>query len=194
MAVTAGYATRPLAGETVCGDSCGWWRSGGRIVLAVADGLGHGPEAAYASEAALACIANHLDWTCEDLFAECNTVLRDTRGVALAVAIIEPATGLMTVCTVGNIRVLLLCGSKDIRLDGGRGIVGAGYQKLAPEARVLAPGNILAMFSDGLDQFPVLRAFFDQPGVSAQEQAQAILDYCARGDDDASVLIYRHEI
>ncbi|EGW23326.1 SpoIIE family protein phosphatase [Methylobacter tundripaludum] len=193
MAVTIGYATRPLAGETVCGDSCGWWRSGERIVLAVADGLGHGPEAAYASEAALACIANNLSRTCEDLFADCDACLQDTRGVALAVAIIEPATGLMTVCTVGNIRVLLLCDSKDSRLDGGRGIVGAGYQNLVPETRVLAPGNVLAMFSDGLDQFPALREVFVEPGVSAKDQAQAILDHCAHNDDDASVLIYRHE-
>lgn len=192
MAVTIGCATRPIKGESVCGDCCGWWSHGTRIVLAVADGLGHGREAAKASEAAISCIGNNLERSCEDIFAECDAQLRNTRGVALAVAMIEPVSGRMTVGTVGNIRILLLRESQGLRLDGGRGIVGAGYNKLLPESLVLAPGDVLTIFSDGFEEFPSLRSFLVEPEHSAQQQAQAILEHCARNDDDASILLYRH--
>lgn len=193
MAVMIGYVTRPLAGEEVCGDRCDWWSVGGRIVVAVADGLGHGPEAAHAAEAALACIGQNLDLPCETMFATCDARLRETRGVALAVAIIEPASGLMTIATVGNIRAILLNDSRDLRLGGARGIVGAGFVNLAPETMALAPGNVLTLFSDGLEEFPPLREIFSEPALSAQDQAQAILNRWARVNDDASVLVYRHE-
>lgn len=188
-----GYATRPLAGESVCGDRCGGWAADECIVLAVADGLGHGEEAARAAEAAISCIEDNLGCTCEEMFARCDARLTGTRGAALAVAIIEPASGRMTVATVGNIRVLLLRESCELRLDGGRGIVGAGYKNLVPETLLLLPGNVLAMFSDGLDEFPSLREFFGDPAAFAQDQAQAILERCAHGADDAAVLVYRHE-
>jgi serine phosphatase RsbU (regulator of sigma subunit) len=194
MAVTVGIAERPKAGENVCGDRCGWWLSGDRLVLAVADGLGHGNDAALASGAAIACIANCLDSECGEIFLKCETRLKDTRGAALAVSIIELSSGIMTIGTVGNIRVQLLHAPKDRRLDGGRGIVGGGFKNFVPQTLTLAAGDILAMFSDGLDEFPTLRETLAEPSKSANDQAQAILDRWARDDDDASVLIYHYGV
>jgi hypothetical protein len=194
MDLTIGSAARPLAGESVCGDRCGWWISGDRLVLAAADGLGHGKDAAHAADVAIACIENCLDDDCGDIFFKCDTQLRHTRGAALAVSIIEPANGKMTVGTVGNIRVLLLREARNCRLDGGRGIVGAGFRNFVPQTLNLAAGDILTMFSDGLDEFPALRETLSQPSTSMNQQAQAILDRWARDDDDASVLIYRYGV
>ena len=192
--MTIGFAERPMAGENVCGDRCCWWLSGDRLVLAVADGLGHGNDAANASGAAIACIANCLDEDCREIFLSCDTRLKNTRGAALAVSLIELSSGIMTVGTVGNIRVLLLREPKDLRLDGGRGIVGGGFKNFVPQTITLAAGDTLVMFSDGLDEFPTLRETYTKPTISMNEQAQAILDRWARDDDDASVLIYRHGV
>jgi phosphoserine phosphatase RsbX len=192
MAVTVGYATRPLAGQAVCGDACACWEGGQRIVLAVADGLGHGPAAACAAEAALACIGENLDGACEDIFARCDVALRETRGAALAIALIDPVGGRMSLGTVGNIRALLLREAGDLRFGGARGIVGAGYAGFVPETPVLAPGDVVALFSDGLDELAALRECFSDPAASAQAQAEAILARWARDNDDASVLVYRH--
>jgi phosphoserine phosphatase RsbX len=192
MAVSLGLALRPLTGETVCGDRGAWWLAEQRIVLAVADGLGHGEAAAQAAEAALACIGDNLDCDCAELFARCNVRLQATRGAALAIAIVEPLSGRTTLGTVGNIRAMLLRDAADLRLGGARGIVGGGYKAFTPETLELAPGNVLALFSDGLDEFPALRECFADPAASAQTQAQAILERWARPTDDAAVLIYRH--
>jgi serine phosphatase RsbU (regulator of sigma subunit) len=194
MDLTIGFAQRPLAGEIACGDRCGWWLSGDRLVIAAADGLGHGEDAARAADAALACIESCLDEACEDIFFKCDQQLRDTRGAALAVSIIEPSSGKMTVGTIGNIRVMLLRDTQNLRLDGGRGIVGAGYKNLVPQTMNLASGDILTMFSDGLDEFPALREILFKPAPSVNEQAQAILDRWARDEDDASVLIYKYGV
>lgn len=192
MVVNVGYALRPFPGETVCGDRCGWWRVGERIVLAAADGLGHGREAAYAAEMALDCIAQHLHASCEEIFLHCDERLRNTRGVALAVAIVEINRNRLTIATVGNIRALLLGDTADLRLDGGRGIVGAGYKHLLPETYDLAPGQILVLFSDGLDELAVPRECLVDESLSTEDQAQAMIDRWGRDDDDASVLVYRH--
>lgn len=187
-----GQAMRPMPGELVCGDRCAWWLNAERLVLALADGLGHGEAAARAAEAALFCIGENLHARCEDIFALCDERLLDTRGAALVVGIVDLVSGRMTLGSVGNIRAILLRDSLDLRLGGVRGIVGGGYRKLVPEILQLAPGNVLALFSDGLDELIDLRPIIGAAGASAQAQAQAILDYCERGDDDACVLVYRH--
>lgn len=193
MAVTSGYAMRPLAGESVCGDHCGVWIADEYVVLAVADGLGHGEAAAQAAGAAISCIEENLGCSCEEIFARCDERLVGTRGAALAVVIVEPTLRRLTVATVGNIRVLLLRESCELRLDGGRGIVGAGFKNLVPETLALYDGNVLTMFSDGLDEFPVLRKYFGDRSSSAQDQAETILEQCAHAADDAAVLVYRYE-
>lgn len=185
-------AKRAIEGESVCGDSCGWWVSGGRTVLALADGLGHGGKAAQAAEAALACIGANLEEDCETIFHRCDAALRDTRGAALALAIIDSRDGRLTIATVGNIRALLLSDQADLRLDGTRGIVGAGYRRLVPETLPLLPGNTLALFSDGVEEFPALRDFFGESAWPMDEQAQRFLERWGRSDDDASILVCRH--
>jgi len=187
------YATRPFEGETCCGDACGWWQNDHRLVLAVADGLGHGVEASQASQAALACIATHLQETLETLFENCNVALRHTRGAALAIAIIDAKTQQVSVGCVGNIRVQWIHQQRIYRLDGARGIVGGGYGRVVPEIRTLSAGDRLVMFSDGLDDcLPLLSFFATCADLSVQRQTETLIERWARSDDDASALIYEH--
>jgi serine phosphatase RsbU (regulator of sigma subunit) len=180
-------------GQIDCGDRCGWWITPERIVMAVADGLGHGPEAAYAADLALASIGAGLERPFDEIFSACDTRLRDTRGVALAVASIDKSCRTITMASVGNIRVVLLKTNKDCRLGGTRGIVGGGFEHLTPETMALSSGDVLAMFSDGVDEFPALREALVKPATARlADQAQGVLDDWARADDDAAVLLYRH--
>nr|WP_315392753.1 SpoIIE family protein phosphatase [uncultured Duganella sp.] len=193
MALNLSSAARAMAGEAACGDQCGWWIDGARLVLAVADGLGHGPEAARAASMAIACIGARLDHPCGALFAECDRQLRDTRGAALVVAIVELDSGALSVGSVGNIRALWLNRRRAVRLDGGRGIVGAGYRDFVPQTTRMAAGDTLALFTDGVDEFPALRQVLDDPLVCAGARARVILERWGRANDDALVLCYTHE-
>lgn len=185
-------ATRPCLGQSDCGDRCGWWATPTRIVMAVADGLGHGAEAAHAADIAMACLGAGLERPLEEIFAACDSRLRDTRGVALAVAVLAVDSGEMSIASVGNIRTILLTPDKDYRFGGSRGIVGGGYARLTPEVRSLVDGDVLALFSDGVDEFAALRETLDQAARAPTTPALAVLDRWSRPDDDAAVLIYRH--
>jgi len=193
LAARAGYTTCPKRGEIVCGDRCRIWVAPDRIMLALADGLGHGPDAAYAAEAALSSIGARLGESCETLFEECDRELLDTRGVALAIGIIELDSQCATVAAVGNIRSVLLTSGRERRLSGTRGIVGAGYTGLVPQRFELEAGDVLVLFSDGFAEFLPLRDLFAHSGTSMEYQAGNVLRHWASGEDDASILVYRHE-
>lgn len=192
MALEISCSTRPCAGQSDCGDRCGWWTTPERIVMAVADGLGHGAEAAYAAEVAMACIGADLERPFAEIFATCDVHLRNTRGAALAVAVVTLDSGQLTISSVGNIRTVLLTAGKDFRFGGSRGIVGAGYARLTPEVRTLSRGDVLALFSDGVDEFSALRETLNETAHLPKDQAAAVLTRWARPDDDAAVLIYHH--
>lgn len=187
-----GYAIRPIQGETASGDACAVWTKADRIVLAVADGLGHGPHAAHAAQTALRCIGARLDDSCEGIFAACETQLRDTRGVALALAIVEPAKTRVTVAVVGNNRAIFLTGQQEVRLPAACGIVGASYRELTPQCLLLAAGDVLALYSDGFAELLPLRELLQSTPAPAQQLAETALDRWATGRDDAAMLIYRH--
>lgn len=185
-------ATLPMKGETACGDRCAYWETSDRLIVAVADGLGHGPEAAVAAETAMACIGSALDGPLEKLFWQCDMSLQATRGVALSVVVIEKQSGLMTLASVGNIRTLLIQEGKDRRFGATRGIVGGGYGRLNPEHFKIKAGDVLALFSDGVDEFAdVRKAMLSIIDLTAQ-CAASLLEKLANREDDAALLLYRH--
>jgi serine phosphatase RsbU (regulator of sigma subunit) len=182
----------------VCGDHCGWWNTPEIIVVAVADGLGHGPEAALAAEMAMMCIESSLGKSLEQLFLYCQENLQSTRGVALTVAFINKKSGLTKLASVGNIRTILIKKDKDYRFGSARGIVGGGYGRLNPEEFIICPGDVLALFSDGLDEFTdVRKALLENvENVENVEQsnnhAAYLLEKLAGRADDAALLLYHH--
>lgn len=186
-----GYRSRAKSGQTVCGDACAVWLEVDHIVLAVVDGLGHGPEAASAAQAALRCIGSMRYRSCEDIFTECDKQLYATRGVAMALAIVDPVLHQLTLATVGNIRAVLLTGKRERHLGGARGVVGAGFDGLAPERIELVADDTLLLYSDGLDEFLPWRDI-QLPDFAAPAIAEFALDHWAKDGDDAAMLVYRH--
>lgn len=186
-----GFYTRAMPGESVCGDACSVWCTPDRLVMALVDGLGHGAGAAHAAQVALSHIGARLDATCAEIFAACDQGMRHTRGAALALAMIDFVDNTLTLATVGNVRAVLLSGEKELHLGGARGIVGAGYDGLAPETKVLQAGDALLLYSDGLDEFLPLGGLLPSKQVPKCIAEQAVARW-ARENDDAAFLVYQH--
>jgi hypothetical protein len=183
-------ATRPRYGQNGWSNRCGWWATPTHLVMAVADGIGHEPKVA---EAALTCIGSSLERPLHEIFATLDVQLRDTRGVALAVAVVDTDSWNMNIASVGNIHTVLLKDSGEYPMRNTSGIVGGGYGRLIPETEILSPGAVLALYSDGLDAYFALRETLEIAALSSLDMARTVLDRWARVGEDAAVLICRHE-
>jgi anti-sigma regulatory factor (Ser/Thr protein kinase) len=191
QAFESGVVCLPRAGETECGDAWAIGHSGERIVLIVADGLGHGPDAAAASREAIRVFQKSLALPPADLLVELHAALRSTRGAAVAIASLEPSNRVIRYAGVGNIAAAIVTGNETRSMVSHNGTVGHEVRKIQEFQYAWPSDALVIMQSDGLqthwrlDRYPGLIG--RDPGVIA-----GILyrDF-TRGRDDVTVLALR---
>lgn len=98
---------RPFGGAGGCGDVDIVVITERGAVVAVADGLGHGPEAVIAARTAADVIQQRADAAITELITDCHHALRKTRGAALSIAVFACHDGTMTWLGVGNVSAVL---------------------------------------------------------------------------------------
>jgi anti-sigma regulatory factor (Ser/Thr protein kinase) len=184
-----GIFGRPIAGETESGDDAALVRTPRALLVAVADGLGHGPEAREASARAMAVV--RAGGEPRALLASCHQALQGTRGAVMAAARFDHAAGVLTHAGAGNITSHLY------RLRAGRrfGAVSCVLGAPGPEPRLredrepLVPRPLLVMFSDGVsaraDVSEDLELLRQPPLVIAHQ----LVARHGRSTDDALVLV-----
>jgi anti-sigma regulatory factor (Ser/Thr protein kinase) len=192
QSVTVGAVIVAKPGQEVCGDDAGSEEKDGRTTCVVADGLGHGPDAAEASRAALRVFRAHAGEAPGELLQRMHEALRPTRGAAVAVVRIDARTGIVRCAGVGNIAGSVVAPDGASRsLVSHNGIVGHEMRKVQEFEVPWPSGAVLVMHSDGigsrwaLDRYPGLMG--RDPAVVA---AVIYRDFC-RGTDDATVLVAR---
>lgn len=181
----------PIAGETVSGDAWGATVQPAWLTLLAADGLGHGPEAAKASEAALGALAAAPQQAPAELMQSCHHALRPTRGAALAIAALDVAAQQLTFVGVGNISACIIGDQGRRQLMSHNGIVGHNMRKVQELVFPCPAGATVILASDGLTTSWDLAGY---PGLLARAPAiiaAVLLRDFSRGRDDASVLVVR---
>ncbi|MGR6968454.1 SpoIIE family protein phosphatase [Streptomyces cynarae] len=169
--VRAGGVNIAVAGPQ-SGDAWACVRFGERVTLLLADGLGHGPAAAEASDAAVRQLRDSAHLPPTELLGVLHTVLRSTRGAAVAVAQVDLAEGTLEFSGIGNIGARFRSGGGWQHLLSHPGIVGAHRPARIPCQRLpWWPDCLLVLHSDGLPSRWSLRedvpsAELD-PGVTA---------------------------
>lgn len=189
---TVGFVRRALNDARECGDVGRYWRWEDKIVLCLADGLGHGPKAEEAAEAAVACVGENLGQPLPAIFAHCDENIRSTRGAVMGIAVVDTGIGALTYAGVGNTRIVI-GGAKKSSLFSTSGIVGGGYAPLYPETVRLVPGDVVAMYTDGFRAEIDLAAYTPSLRLDPQGLSEHILNDWSRGTDDAAVLVFRYE-
>jgi anti-sigma regulatory factor (Ser/Thr protein kinase) len=189
--VVIGALALPLAGEDMCGD--GWavaCHERGATMLA-ADGLGHGPQAAQASIAAIEALERNRDLEPHELMNRVHEALRITRGAAVALGHIDCHKDQVRFAGIGNIAAWVMDDDGRRALVSHNGIVGHNMRKVQEFSAAFPRGALCIMHSDGLqtqwdlDSYPGLRA--RHPALVA---AVLMRDY-TRGRDDAMVLVLK---
>jgi len=188
-----GVASRALAGQSESGDLHFVEAFSAAVLIAVLDGLGHGPEAALASRVAVATLRDNLGEPVTTLVARCHAALQKTRGVVLSLALIEADGRHMTWLGVGNVDGTLYRASphrpQRESLPHRGGVIGYQLPSLRASTLPLAPGDTLVFATDGIaDTFTS-----ESPiGWHPQDAADYILQKHGKVDDDALVLVARN--
>jgi phosphoserine phosphatase RsbX len=163
----------------------------GGAVIALIDGLGHGPEAAAAASAAAPVLQTHASAPLVALVERCHHALRTTRGAVMSLASFRTAESSMTWLGIGNVDGILVRGdgkrSEAITFRGG--VVGYQLPALRPNTLSVSPGDTLIMTTDGIDSGFTTGLTVEH---CPQEIAESILARFAKGSDDAHVVVARY--
>jgi anti-sigma regulatory factor (Ser/Thr protein kinase) len=188
---SGGAASLALAGEDVSGDAWAVARQRRATTLMVADGLGHGSEAAKAAQAAVDALAEQPGRAPAAHIEACHLALRATRGAAVAVAQWEPQARQLRFAGIGNITACLLEAHGRRQLISHNGIVGHNMRKVQEFSLAAAPGDLLVMHSDGISTQWDLAQYPGLYGAAPALVAGVLLRDFSRGRDDACVLVER---
>jgi phosphoserine phosphatase RsbX len=187
-------ARRCRAGEARCGDLAVVASLPEGVLVAGIDGLGHGAEAARASQRAAEVIRLSPSADLELLVQRCHTALRGTRGAAISLAFVCPSEHAVTWLGVGNVEGRVLgsdpsaTGPKgSLALRGG--VPGHELPPVKPATLPIEPGDVLLLATDGIH-----RAFADAPDVSGSPRtiSERILARHWKPPDDALVVAVRY--
>jgi len=188
-----GAVNLPAPHEPVCGDVWRISQTNGELSLMIADGLGHGPQAAEAAELAAGVFDGNDVRSPPDLLTTADRRLRGTRGAAVAIAYVNSKQSKMQFAGVGNVAGSLR--SRESLLGRGlvshNGTVGVHMRKVQSFEYDWPRDALLIMHSDGLQSRWSLESY---PGLSHRHPAivAGVLyrDFC-RGKDDVTVCAVR---
>jgi anti-sigma regulatory factor (Ser/Thr protein kinase) len=186
-----GVVCVPLQGEAECGDA---WRivvGPCRTSVLLVDGLGHGPGAAAAAEIATTMFPRVASNAPEAMLGQMSDVMRDSRGAAISVVVLDDETHLAHFGGVGNVDGRVLANGETEYLVPQNGIIGHTLPALRSTSVSWPAGATLVMHSDGISARWRADAY---PGLSKAHPALVagvIYRDFGRPRDDATVLVLR---
>lgn len=186
-----GVAERHKPGETLSGDLHLVKTLESGVLLAVADGLGHGEAAAEAARLALNVVEEYSHKSLVEIMENCNRKLHGTRGVVMSLAFLNALNNSMEWLGVGNVEGVLVRSAPNGKparesLLLSCGIVGGQLPPLRAATLEIARGDTLVLATDGIQRgFEGSMVLLKGP----QETAQDILERDGLATDDALVLV-----
>ncbi len=166
--MAVGAVCLPVRGEQACGDAWVMKSCGDATRFILADGLGHGPDAAAASNQAVAIFAEQASHSPAEWVSLIHAGLRGTRGAAVAVAEVVLKTRGVRYAGVGNISGLILSGGTSHNLVSHNGTAGVEARKIQEFSYPWPEDGMLVLHSDGLSAHWSLA---DYPGLAQKDPA-----------------------
>ena len=164
-APAVGVVCLPKRGEVANGDA---WAvedaGGGRTLVLVADGLGHGLQAAEASRRAVRLFRDNLTLDTPGIVDALHAGLRATRGAAVAVAELRRGQSQVRFTGLGNIAASIVTDGKSRSMVSQNGTAGVVAHRVQEFTYPWDETSLLVMHSDGLsgqwqlDRYPGLRS------------------------------------
>lgn len=185
-----GAVNVPLGGTGPSGD--GWAvAADGSLAALVVDGLGHGPEAAAASRAAISAFGHAPDADLNLFITRAHEAMRTTRGGVLGACVIDPARNELRYVGVGNVAGRVLSDGRSESLPSRDGTLGTHLSPPQPRAALCrwGLGATLVLATDGLRSGWEIGSY---PGLLRHDPiivAATLERDHARISDDVTVLV-----
>lgn len=191
--VSLGAVRIPAPGELVCGDNWCVATADGEVRLMVADGLGHGPQAMEAADAAMGVLADRPAGPPARVLERVHEVLRTTRGAAVAMVAARPDEHRLTFAGIGNVAGRILSGVDDRTLMSQHGTAGVQVRRVADVAYDWPAHAVVVLHSDGFTS----RWQLGEARDVLQHHPAVVAGWIARdqirGRDDATLVVMRRK-
>jgi anti-sigma regulatory factor (Ser/Thr protein kinase) len=165
-ALSVGAVCLPVRGEQACGDAWAMKAGPDVTIFMLADGLGHGPDAAAAANLATAIFERQALRGPAELVHLIHTGLRSTRGAAVAVAEVAVGARVVRYAGVGNISGRILGVGSSRSLVSVNGTAGAETRRIQEFSYPWPDGGMLVLHSDGVAAHWSLA---DYPGLGRKD-------------------------
>lgn len=186
----AGIAV-PHPGERFCGDAWAFHHTPERMVVLLADGLGHGRDAAEAAQEAVATFRKRQELAPGEILSYVHDALKKTRGAVAGIAEIRPSRGELTWAGIGNISAVVLSKDGSRNLVSHNGTLGMVTARIQEFKVSWSADAVLVLHSDGVQSKWDVGAY---AGLITRHPAViggALLRDFRRQRDDASVVVVK---
>lgn len=183
-----GAVSVPMSGEEVCGDSWSMAVGTDGTSVLVADGLGHGPEAAEAAVEAVRLFHRFGGHRVPALLDYIHGGLRATRGAAVSIARFQAGSGKMIYSGIGNVAGVISANGELRRMVSMPGTAGHTVRKIQAFEYPFSTGLVI-LHSDGIASTWTLERY---PNLGARHPtliAAVLYRDLTRHRDDATVLV-----
>lgn len=181
--------SRPFPGLTANGDSFYIRQERGGLLVAVADGLGHGPDAEHASKLAVSYVSSNHSKPLDQVLLGIHEALRGSRGAAVTLVRLRLSDRKLLHVGVGNVETRLYPRPRT-SLIPRPGVLGAGRPPRPRVSEIPWPQNgTLVLFSDGISAKWDLR---EEPAILDRHVttiSHLLMQQYGRRNDDATVLV-----
>ena len=184
-----GVYSRAKHERAISGDAYAVREEPGGVLFGLVDGLGSGEEAARAARIAVDQVEKNSSLSLLEILQQCHLALRATRGVVLGLLRVSLTENKMRYAGVGNIGIRVLA-QEPFHPISYNGIVGYRLPRVHEFVGNYHPGDILVLYSDGIDS----RFHSDEVLLHREQDPQSLAEAIARRygkDDDICVLVAR---
>jgi negative regulator of sigma-B (phosphoserine phosphatase) len=164
------------------------------LLLFVADGLGHGPEAREAADRAVRSVRQGEDLASVELLRAADAALVRSRGAVMAVVRIDEAGAAIDFAGVGNVTTQVVRFRQTRMFSGSSFVLGIptpSPKRITSESILVDTSDVIVMCSDGISSRFTLEERRDLLHASPVEIAQHVLETFGQDNDDATVLVAR---
>ncbi len=180
----------PKPGEATCGDGFYSTSTKEHIKIFLGDGLGHGPDAAFAEMEAGNAFLSCSEIDPAEILLHLNNEVKKTRGLVGTVAVFDLYNMKWKICGVGNISTKIVSPANGKYLLAYNGIIGLNVPKTLKCQEIdYEKGQHIIMCSDGIESKWDTIKYAAIQRYDASILAASIMKDYARHTDDMSVAV-----